>query len=284
MAGRTCYKCGDPYHFASVCDEYKEAKSRGVPFVPPPQKAQERRERLEREAREEATRREEKARREAKQKRLEELAEKRTYEDERDERLMRMVREELLRNKEKDDEGIIVRKVKKVVRTNEQGETLEEEKERLRRMIAMAEMDEEDFEDDELRRLHGRADGLILNDKRKRGKEMVVGNSPPMVTPTKGQRTGLSSGVKLRIAEIRGNETTAAGCSSPVLETVGKIALSIKHVTVGTGPGAREEYEANCRELFEALTIDKLKDVCKAERIVYGKRETVINRLVKGGS
>ncbi|GBG69058.1 hypothetical protein CBR_g3756 [Chara braunii] len=36
MVGRTCYECGEPDHFASVCKEYWEAKDRGVPFVPPP--------------------------------------------------------------------------------------------------------------------------------------------------------------------------------------------------------------------------------------------------------
>ncbi|GBG79382.1 hypothetical protein CBR_g29531 [Chara braunii] len=34
MEGRTCYKCGDPDHFANVSKEYWEAKESNKPFVP----------------------------------------------------------------------------------------------------------------------------------------------------------------------------------------------------------------------------------------------------------
>ncbi|GBG93092.1 hypothetical protein CBR_g58777 [Chara braunii] len=204
MAGRTCEK--------KHRDEYHDAKRRGVPFILPPQvqggrnmatgherrslsadtsmrrsggdtdglmreyflqKAQERRERLEREVREEAAWKDEAMRREAETKRLEELAEKRKYEDERDARLMWMIN------------------------------------------------------------------------------------------------------------EIRSEGGAGAGSSTTTMEPVGKISLSLKHVTAGAGPGAREKYEEECRELFEALTIEELKDACKAEHVVYGKRELAINRLVK---
>ncbi|GBG78633.1 hypothetical protein CBR_g27859 [Chara braunii] len=222
--------------------------------------------------------------REAEKKRLEELAERRRYEDERDARLLRMVREEVLRGEEKEDVGIVAKKVKKVVkviRTNERGETPDEEKERLRGMIAVGETEEAEFEDDELLRLRHRAAGLSLNDKRKWGKEMAVGDSPPMTTPMKGQRTGLCIGAKTWISETRSEGGAVAGSSASILEPLGKISLSLKHVTAGTGPGARERYENECREIFEALTVDELKDACKAEHVVYGKREMAINRLVK---
>ncbi|GBG84017.1 hypothetical protein CBR_g37892 [Chara braunii] len=256
MAGRTCFRYGDPDHFRNFCDDYQDAKRRGIPFVPPPQvrggrmmatgqerrslsadstirrggseidslmreyflqKDQERRERVEREVREEAARNEEALRKEAELKRLEELAERRRYEDERDARRMRMVREEVLRGKEKDESGPAVKKVVKIVRTNERGETLEEEKEQLRWMITTAEADEEESEDDELLRLRRRAAGLSLNEKRKRGKEMAVGDNPPMVTPTKGniQACPMEQNHKLvRSAMTKGQELDARLTSS----------------------------------------------------------------------
>ncbi|GBG69963.1 hypothetical protein CBR_g4790 [Chara braunii] len=36
MAGRTCFRCGKPDHFANVYDEYWDARDKGVPFVLPP--------------------------------------------------------------------------------------------------------------------------------------------------------------------------------------------------------------------------------------------------------
>ncbi|GBG68386.1 hypothetical protein CBR_g2929 [Chara braunii] len=254
MAGRTCFRCGDPDHFRNFSEDYQDAKRRGIPFVPPPQ---------------------------AEAKRLEELAEKRKFEDERDARLMRMVREEVFREKEKYEGASTARRIVKIIKTNERGETSKEEKERLRRLIATAEADEEELEDDELLRLRRRAAGLSLNDKRKRGKETVVGDNPPMIIPTKGQRTGMSCGAKSRISKICADRGVGAGCSTSILEPVGKISLSLKHVTVGTGPDDKEKYEAECRELFEALAVDELKDACKADRVVYGKREIAISRLVK---
>ncbi|GBG76592.1 hypothetical protein CBR_g22471 [Chara braunii] len=164
--------------------------------------------------------------------------------------------------------------MKQPVAVDERSETKAEEKERLKREIALAETKEED---EELQRLRKRAASLRITEKRKRGPEASIGNSPPMVTPSKGQR--LSTEAKQRIEEIRYSQSGKLDSSS-LLEQVRKLSLSMKHVTAGCGPGAREQYEADCLELFEALTVDELKEACKKEKIGYGKREVAIKRLV----
>ncbi|GBG82422.1 hypothetical protein CBR_g34798 [Chara braunii] len=297
MAGRTCFRCGKPDHFANLCDEYWDARDKGIPFVPPPplqvrsgrtmatgaekrshsadnygsrretdemnnimrtyffEMAKEREEAKQRAAREEAQRKEEAARKEQEKERLQELEEKKRAEDERDVCLLRMIREEIRHDSGKENESAS-RAKRTVVKRNERGETVEEEKERLRREIALREEAEEDAELILLRR---RATGLEINKKRKRGKEAAVGDSPPMTTPTKGQRTVLGTTSKLRIEELR--ECGHMGStSSPIAEPVGKIGVSIKHVTAGTGPGARAKYEEEIRTLYEALMVDELKD------------------------
>ncbi|GBG61919.1 hypothetical protein CBR_g26083 [Chara braunii] len=312
MVGRTCYECGEPDHFASVCKEYWEAKDRGVPFVPPPPPAyvrtgrtvfgsgSERRshstdnyamrredeetnammrsyfrekalmwkQEKENLAKEEEKRKQEALRLEAEKKKQEEIEERKRVEDEQDARLLRIIRSEIRVESDTENERA-PRRIRKLVRRNERGETLEEEKERLRRTIALHQ-EEEAVEDEELILLRRRAAGLVISDKRKREKEVVIGDSPPMITPTKGQRTRLGTMVKLRIEEIRETGKVATS-SSPIPEPVGKIALSLKHISVGTGPGAREKYEADCRELYKALTVEELKEACKTERINYAK-------------
>ncbi|GBG82802.1 hypothetical protein CBR_g36333 [Chara braunii] len=321
MVGRTCYECGEPDHFASVCKEYWEAKDRGVPFVPPPppvyvrtgrtvfgsgserrshsadnyamrredeetnammrsyfrKKALMWKQEKENLAKEEEKRKQEALRLKAEKKKQEEIAERKRAEDERDARLLRIIRSEIRVESDIENERA-PRRIRKLVRRNERGETLEEEKERLRQTIALHQ-EEEAVEDEELILLRRRAAGLVISDKRKREKEVVIGDSPPMITPTKGQRTGLGTMAKLRIEEIRETGKVATS-SSPIPEPVGKIALSLKHISAGTGPGAREKYEADCRELYEALTVEELKEACKTERINYGKREAAIKRLV----
>ncbi|GBG59028.1 hypothetical protein CBR_g24375 [Chara braunii] len=294
MAGRTCFRCGKPDHFANVCDEYWDARGKGIPFVPPPpplvrsgrtmaigaekrshsadnygsrremdemsnmmrtyffEKAKEREEAKQRAVREEAQRKEEEVRKEQEKKRLQELEEKKCAEDEQDARLLRMIREEIRHESGKENES--ASRVKRaVVKRNERGETVEEEKERLRREIALREEAEEDAELILLRR---RAAGLEINEKRKRGKEVAVGDSPPMTTPTKGQRTVLGTTSKLRIEELC-DFGHMASTSSPIAEPVGKIGVSIKHVTAGTGLGARAKYKEEIRALYEALTVDE---------------------------
>ncbi|GBG58967.1 hypothetical protein CBR_g24317 [Chara braunii] len=304
MAGRTCFRCGKPDHFANVCEEYWDARDKGIPFVPPPppyarsgrtmatdterrshsadnygprretdemnsmmrtyffEMAKEREEAKQRATSEEAQRKEEAAKKELEKKRLQELEEKNRAEDERDARLLRLIREEIRHDSENENDHAF-RARRKVIKRNEGGETVEEEKERLRRAIALQEEDEEDAELILLRR---RAAGLEINEKRKRGKEVAVGDSPPMITPTKGQRTVLGTTSKLRIEELR-EAGHMASTSSPIAEPVGKIGVSIRHVTAGTVPGARAKYEEEIRVVYEALTIEELKEACKNERI-----------------
>ncbi|GBG64327.1 hypothetical protein CBR_g41528 [Chara braunii] len=195
-------------------------------------------------AKEEEKRKQEALRLEAEKKKQEEIAERKRAEDERDARLLRIIRSEIRIESNTENERV-PRRIRKLVRRNERDETLEEEKERLRRTIALHQ-EEDAVEDEELILLRRRAAGLVISDKRKREKEVVIGDSPPMITLTKRQRTTLGTMPKLRIEEIRENRK-AATSFSPV--PVGKIALSLKHILAGSGPSAREKYEADCREL-----------------------------------
>ncbi|GBG60111.1 hypothetical protein CBR_g3355 [Chara braunii] len=196
MAGRTCYKCGDPDHFANVCKEYWEAKESNKPFVSPPlgtgriertmapgserrslsadsytvrsesdemnrlmreylaRKEQVRVEKMEKEKREEAEREAEAARQEKARGKLEKEAEKKREQKERDDQLLYLVRMEIQREtgkkieSEESETRKYDRKTRKHVKTNERGETIENEKERLRREIAFLEAAEEEEEED----------------------------------------------------------------------------------------------------------------------------------------
>ncbi|GBG83977.1 hypothetical protein CBR_g37849 [Chara braunii] len=284
MLGKTCYKCGEADHFANVCEEYHEAKAPGVAFVPPPPRP--RLGRKEQETRELEDRKAEEARLEKERKRLERLEERKRYEDERNARLLRLVRVEwgsiTKQEAEKPD--------KKKVRVNERGETVEEEKERLRREIAMQQSSEEE-EDTELILLRRRAARININEKRRRDPEGKMACAMPQITPTKGPRPGLmadargvrpalSTDANNRIDEIKKCEGEKSTSASTILLPVGKLSLSMKHVSVGCGPGDREKFEVERRDLFEALTVDELKEVCKNEKIGYVKRDVAIKRLI----
>ncbi|GBG75273.1 hypothetical protein CBR_g19906 [Chara braunii] len=307
MLGKKCYMCGEADHFASVCEEYHDAKARGVTFVPPPPRprlgrtqsvhgenprslsadslgarsgstrterlmreyflelAEERRTKKDQEAKELEERKQEEARLERERKRLERMEERKRYEDERDARLLRLVRGvwgggAVAENKME----------RKKVKVNEKGETVEEEKERLRREITM-QMISEDEEDTELLLLRRRAARINIHDKRRREPVDKLEGSPPAMTPSKGQRVGLMSDArrskmqlgseaKKRINEIRNYEAGHAASGSSILKLVGQLSLSLKHVTARCAPGDREKYEEECRDLFEALTIDELKE------------------------
>ncbi|GBG68964.1 hypothetical protein CBR_g3663 [Chara braunii] len=123
--------------------------------------AQERRDRLEREAAEERRRMEEEARLEKERKRAEKIKEKQHYEEERDARLLSLISGKI-KMEEEVRRGRSGWKGKGVYRTNEYGETMEEEKERLRRMIA----GQEELEvDEELQLLRKQAAKLKINEK-----------------------------------------------------------------------------------------------------------------------
>ncbi|GBG59634.1 hypothetical protein CBR_g49898 [Chara braunii] len=234
--------------------------------------AQERRDRIEREATEERRRLEEEARLERERRRAEKMKEKQQYEEERDARLlslidMKMKKEEEVRRGRSGWKGPVVHK------TNEYGETMEEEKERLRRMIASC---EEREVDDELPLLRKQAANLKIADKRNRGPEGPVGNSPLVMTPEKRTNVKLSEDSRRRIEELRSNkneEPQTSGMSR-------KIDLTLKHISTACGPGGKEKYEVEVRDFYDALTIDELKEVCRMEKVCYENREMAIKRLV----
>ncbi|GBG87546.1 hypothetical protein CBR_g45604 [Chara braunii] len=234
------------------------------------QLAEERRERME-----ERRRKEEAVRLEKEKKRLEKLREETQYEEDRDARLLAMIDSKILRDQEeRRSRGVVIDKQAKKVK--EFGETMEEEKERLWRTLALHETYEAD---DELLRLRKQAAGLRIQekvDKRKRGKEVALGNSPPMVTPEKRSNTVLSEGSRRRIEELR----RAPAEDPQTSDTPRKIDLTLKHISASCRPGGKEKYESYVRDFYDALTIDELKEVCKRERVTYGNREAAIKRLV----
>ncbi|GBG63760.1 hypothetical protein CBR_g39304 [Chara braunii] len=239
------------------------------------QLAEERRERMEQEAQEERRRNEEAVRLEKEKKRLEKLREKQQYEEDRDARLLSLIDAKIRSDQEeRRNHGEMVGKQGKKV--NELGETIEEEKERLRRTLAL----HESFEaDEELLLLRKQAAGLRIQDKlekRKRGKEVAIGNSPPMITPEKRSNTTMSDESRRRIEELR----SAPSGEPQTSGTPRKIDLTLKHISASCGPGGKERYEAEVRNFYDALTVEELKEVCKREKVIYGKREMAIKRLV----
>ncbi|GBG64903.1 hypothetical protein CBR_g48369 [Chara braunii] len=239
------------------------------------QLAEERRERMEREAQDERMRIEEAARLEKEKKRLERLREKQQYEEDRDARLLIMIDAKIQRDQEeRRNRGEVVGKQGKKV--NELGEPTEEEKERLRRTLAL----HESFQaDEELLLVRKQAAGLRIHErieKRKRGKEVAVENSPPMITPEKRSNMALSDESRRRIEELRSAPPGEPQTSS----TPRRIDLTLKHISASCGPGGKERYEAEVREFYGAPTVEELKEVCKREKVNYDKREIAIKRLV----
>ncbi|GBG85528.1 hypothetical protein CBR_g40166 [Chara braunii] len=237
--------------------------------------ARERRVRREKEEMKEQNRREEEARTVKERRRLQREEERQQREAERGARLLRIIKGELMKEPEGNRESQ-VRRGKRVARVNEFGETVEEENERLRRTIAKQEDEGTDVEDEELRVLGLRAAELEIKEKRKRGPDLPIGNSPPMAAPEKRSNVRLSEEAKRDIEEFR---TTSNGECGPS-GVPRKIDLTIKHISASCRVGGKEKYEADCREFYDALTVEELKEVCRHEKIPYGKHEAAIRRLV----
>ncbi|GBG63233.1 hypothetical protein CBR_g37319 [Chara braunii] len=298
LAGKTCYKCGEADHFAGMCVEYWKAKAQGVSFVLPPvrtgrtmntgpeqkshsaestgprseqektnrmmreyfiQLAQEKKDRAEREALEMEQARERAVKLEKERRRQEKLEEKNRYEDKRDARLIRTLRAEMKR----------------------------EESNEAKKYDGRSKVESEEEDDAELIDLRRRASALRINKKRKRAVDVTIENSPPMKTPAKEQRVRLIEEAQLRIEHLRSVEKGKASASAsvkrdltPAMGSAMKLGLSLKHVTTGTNPGAQEKFEREIRELYEALTIEELKEQCKIHKIAYGNRDLAVKKLV----
>ncbi|GBG89095.1 hypothetical protein CBR_g48805 [Chara braunii] len=240
------------------------------------QMALERKAKREKEEKEERKRKEDEVRFEKERRKLKKLEERRRAEEERDARLLHIIMGAMRKENEeysrRDD-----RKGKGKSKLNKKGETVEKEKERLKRRIAiMTQSEEEETDDEELKLLRKKAEKLELNEKRKRGLEVAVGNSPPMVTPEKRVSTRLSEDSKRRISELKSEAKGEAESSG----TPRKINLSMKHIMASCGVGGKEKFEQECRDFYDALTIDELKEVCRREKVTYENREITIKRLV----
>ncbi|GBG84181.1 hypothetical protein CBR_g38154 [Chara braunii] len=238
------------------------------------QKALEKKAKREKEEEEEKIMKEELARKEKERKKLMKMEERFRLEEERDSRLLRIIRGEM--KKDQEDYAVKDKRGKGKARLNERGETVEEEKERLRRMLRVQYSKEDDTENEELRMLRRRAAKLEIHEKRKRGPDVAIGNSPPMVTPEKRTGPRLTEESKKKIEELKSASKPPAESS----ETPTKLDLSLKHITTSCGPGGKEKFEQKCRDFYDALTIEELKEVYRRERVPYGKRELAIKRLV----
>ncbi|GBG59601.1 hypothetical protein CBR_g49865 [Chara braunii] len=197
-------------------------------------------------------------------------------EEERDTRLLQIIHSEM-RKHEEDKRERYERKGKGAARTIGHSEAIEAEKERLRRLIAPEALEAADeAKDEELRTLRRMAARMNLIEKRKRGPDLPVGNSPPVSTPEKKANTKLTEESKARIEVLKQKLGTDLGTAS----TLTKIDLSLKHITASCGVGGKERFERDCHDFYDSLTVEELKEACRRERVAYGKRELAIKRLV----
>ncbi|GBG87889.1 hypothetical protein CBR_g46189 [Chara braunii] len=188
---------------------------------------------------------------------------------------MRILRNEFRKDKESETERDDY-KDKKPVKSNSRADALNEEKERLHRNIAQRTIGLEEMEDEELLALRRYAAKLDLLEKRKRGPDLPVGNSLPMVTPEKKLSSRVSEEAKGRIEMLKGDQAKEVGTTS----TPTKIDLSLKHIMASCGPGGKEKFEQECHNFYDALTIVELKEACRREKVAYGYRELAIKRLI----
>ncbi|GBG64589.1 hypothetical protein CBR_g45646 [Chara braunii] len=239
------------------------------------QMAEERRERVKREREEERRRVEDEARRAKETRRALREEQMLRYEEERDIRFMRILRSEF----KKDGAGSTDReiyKAKKLARTFGRTDALIEEKECLRISIAHRTFGMKEAEDEELLAFRKHAAKLDLLEKRKRGPDLPVGNSPPIVTPEKKFNTRLSKEAKARIDALNSDPLKEGGMSS----TPTKIDLSLKHIMASWELGSKERFEQDCHDFYDALTIDELKEACRREKVAYGNGDKAIKRLI----
>ncbi|GBG86385.1 hypothetical protein CBR_g41380 [Chara braunii] len=242
------------------------------------QMAEERRFRVERETEEARLRAEEAERRAKENRRLLQQEERLKLEEERESRLLRIIRSEIMQKDREEEKERYERKGKGFARTIGRNDAIEAEKERLRRLIAPEILDTaEEVEDEELRTLRRMAARMNLIEKWKRSPDTPVGNSPPVVTPEKKANTKLTDESKTRIEILKQELGTDPGTTSTPL----KIDQSLKHVvSASCGVGGKERFEQNCHGFYDFLTIDELKEACRRENVVYGKRDLAIKRLV----
>ncbi|GBG79024.1 hypothetical protein CBR_g28737 [Chara braunii] len=240
------------------------------------QMTEERRFRVEREAEEARLRKEEEVRRAKENRRLLRQEERLKLEEEREARLLRIIRSEMQKDREEERERY-ERKGKGVTRTSGRNEAIEAEKEKLRRLIAPEILETpEEVEDEELRTLRRMAAKMNLIEKRKRGPDASVGNSLPMVTPEKRVNTKLTEESKMRIETLK----RELGSDSGTTSTPSKIDLSLKLISASCGVDGKERFEQDYHDFYDSLTIEELKEACRREKVVYGKRDLAIKRLV----
>ncbi|GBG74786.1 hypothetical protein CBR_g19298 [Chara braunii] len=208
--------------------------------------------------------------------RLRRQEERLRLEEERNSSLLRIVRSEMSKDREEERERY-ERKGKGTARNIGRNDAIEVEKERLRRLIAPEILETADeAKDKELRNLRRMAARMNLIEKRKRGPDVPVGNNPPVMTPEKKPNTKLTEESKTRIEILKQELGADPGASS----TPSKIDLPLKHITASCGVGGKERFERDCHVFSDSLTIDELKEACRREKVVYGKRELAIKRLV----
>ncbi|GBG79944.1 hypothetical protein CBR_g30208 [Chara braunii] len=132
------------------------------------------------------------------------------------------------------------------------------------------------MEDEELLALRRYTAKLDLLEKRKRGPDLPVGNSPPLVTPENKLSSRLLEEAKGRIEMLKGDQAKEVG----TISTPSKIDLSLKHIMASCGLGGKEKFEQECHDFYDALTIDELKEAYRREKVAYENRELAIKRLI----
>ncbi|GBG80522.1 hypothetical protein CBR_g30983 [Chara braunii] len=220
-------------------------------------------------------------------------------EAERDERLMRWLKMQLWRENRSPEDKAERRFRLKVGRRSSKKETRSSEKRRLRKMIECAGggSSSSKFEDEELNDFQKKAAKAELCEKRKRGEDMAISNSPPLTTPSKERRTkgkipvtSGSSGKKvtttsgrykfrMRSSPKKSPPKQPPARNSPLKKQSPKklenkrFDPKMKGVVASCGPGGEERYVEDLRRHTMDANIDDLKVICKDLKIKYRNRE-----------
>ncbi|GBG72839.1 hypothetical protein CBR_g12406 [Chara braunii] len=201
--------------------------------------------------------------------------EKKRQQRERDKGLVKLLEVKLVANNSTLREEFGLKLTRKDRRPKK--ETKSAEKRRLREEIARAqgaasEPEEAGESDEELNDLRAQAAQLKIAEKRKRGKEKVVGDSPPMTTPAKGARCYIHPVEKqtggITIGREKGRTVTLKSVydATTSAEKTRKNWVEAKEEGEA-GPVQRATFWSEKKRHYMTMTLHELKKVCKDEGI-----------------
>ncbi|GBG71517.1 hypothetical protein CBR_g8934 [Chara braunii] len=125
--------------------------------------------------------------------------------------------------------------------------------------------------------LSNQAERLVMSEKRKRGQETVVGDSPPMKTPTKrSAKQGTPD-------PLRRTKRLQLSCRRPPMKkTPSKMtpqrSVGMNKIPASVGPMGKLKFVTENLKVLGNMTMDQLKEVCRLEDVQFEtkKMETIL--------